>query len=239
MLCCWISEIRPVPPRDLYEAWDLDGRLDEVESTRRNPLPSPHRGPSIEIAAATPGNTTTATAAASRPGTSSLSDGQGRAAAEGVIQAVTPSWKRMLVFSKVSESEVNQLEKTPEDEVDFIAHPFECPICFRFADRILRTHCCRHNLCHSCAGRMRESFAEPACPHCRQSPLILVDPKPQDLVRSYRNSKHLNERVEKFNQGIRDQSSQLQSVFDEDPPGEQKDCSTARRLWTEGGVTQV
>lgn len=154
----------------------------------------------------------------------------------GVVPPVTPGWKRMLVFSKVKESDVRHLERTPEEEVDFCTHPFECPICFRFSDHILRSHCCRQYVCHSCASRMRDAFMAPSCPHCRQSPFILVDPKPYDKVRSYRNSPKLNERVEKLNRGIHDKEDQRHLGNEH-----VKACSggTARRLWGDGDVVKV
>lgn len=95
---------------------------------------------------------------------------------------------RMQILSAVKEKDVQYLDKTPSDDEDLITHPFECPICYRFSDHILRTHCCRQYICHTCAVRLKSGFVRSSCPHCRTQPLVLVDPTPTDPVRCYRDS---------------------------------------------------
>lgn len=99
-----------------------------------------------------------------------------------------PDLPPIQIISAVKEHDVEYVVHTPENERALMGHPFECPICFRFGDHILKTRCCRQHVCHSCAQKMRLGFERSSCPHCRQRPLILVDPEPSDPVRSYRDS---------------------------------------------------
>lgn len=95
---------------------------------------------------------------------------------------------RMQILSAVKEKDVEYLDKTPSDDEDLTTHPFECPICCRFSDHILRTHCCNQYICHTCATRLRSGFFRSACPHCRKQPLVLVDPTPFEPVLCYRDA---------------------------------------------------
>lgn len=113
-------------------------------------------------------------------------------------QVMVPSPPPMQIISAVKEKDVEYMDHTPEDERDFERHPFECPICFRFGDHILKTRCCRQYICHSCALRLRLGFARSSCPHCRQQPLILIDPHPESPVRCYRDSPRFSRRLLKL-----------------------------------------
>lgn len=240
MLCCWTSCVRSSPGR-IAEGWYLDGQLDDgPDLLPRGTLPLSHRGsvrPDQRSGSGEGGTGNGTQRLSQTPTTMNLSAAATGATAGGdantgatvatatgmgnpIQNAVTPTWKRMLVFSRIKDEEVCRLERTPEDEDAFNKHPFECPICLRFSDHTLRSHCCRQYVCHACAGRMRDTILETSCPHCRRSPLILVDPKPGDQVRCYRDSPGMNEKVRRFNQRNEKEN--------------QRPFGTARKLWTDG-----
>jgi len=101
----------------------------------------------------------------------------------------------MQIISAVKEKDVEYMDHTPENDAALAGHPFECPICYRFGDHILKTRCCRQYICHSCALKLRLGFARSSCPHCRQQPLILIDPQHDSPVKCYRDSPRFNHRL--------------------------------------------
>lgn len=71
---------------------------------------------------------------------------------------------------------------------------FNCPICFRFFDRILVSSCCSNYLCHFCAHDVNEKVKKDdktpiaRCPFCNSEDFELTDVDPNEKPKKYTDS---------------------------------------------------
>jgi len=71
---------------------------------------------------------------------------------------------------------------------------YNCPICFRFFNRILSLSCCQNYLCHFCAEDMNsrvinnDKVPNVSCPFCSNEDVELTDVDPKEKVKRYTDS---------------------------------------------------
>eukprot|EP01017_Pseudomicrothorax_dubius_P010194 TRINITY_DN1360_c0_g1_i21.p1 TRINITY_DN1360_c0_g1~~TRINITY_DN1360_c0_g1_i21.p1 ORF type:complete len:303 (+),score=61.44 TRINITY_DN1360_c0_g1_i21:245-1153(+) len=99
--------------------------------------------------------------------------------------------RKLRSASKYTADDVEYVDERNPDQIS--TYRYNCPICFRFFNKILESECCNNYLCHYCFDDYNSQLAknpkqEVACSFCGTRDPLYIDVAPNEKIKIYTDS---------------------------------------------------